>query len=170
MLSLLRLNAVRLDRLVLRSRSDAPAAGAEQTYSFILSHRDVSVGTSGAEHAMQLRVWLRPDMPSESPPAIDEMDVLLTGYFTFAERASKENRARIYPLTAVAMLFGVARGIVAQTTGLFPTGTFMLPPLDVTGAAKKKRLTGTCTLITSPARSDQRTAAILMQEPVPQKA
>jgi preprotein translocase subunit SecB len=160
MLSLLRLDAVRLDRLVLRSRSDAPAATGEQAFNFTLTHREAPVRTSGAEHAIQLRVRLRPDTSADTPPAIDELDIVLTGYFTFADQASTEIKAKVYPLTAVAMLFGVARGIVAQTTGLFPTGTFMLPPLDITQAAKRKRLTGTCTLIASPARSDQRTAAI----------
>ena len=164
MLSLLRLNAIRLDHLILRSRSDAPAPGGEQTYSFVLTHRNVEPGDPEVEHALQLRIRLRPDAPGDSPPAIQDMDVSLTGYFSFAERASEENRAKIYPLTAVAMLFGVARGIVAQATALFPTGTFMLPPLDVTSAAKKKRISGTCKLVTSPIRSDQRTAAV--SEPV----
>lgn len=160
MLSFLRLNAVRLDQLILRSHADAPARSGEETYSFTLSHHDLTPITTGGDRVMQLRVRLRPDADSQTLPALDHLEVWLTGYFEFAENASEEIKSKIYPVTAVAMLFGIARGIVAQATGLFPTGTFLLPPLDVTSAKKRKRLTGTCTLVPATARSDQRTAAV----------
>jgi len=160
MLSVLRLDAVRLDQLVLRSRPGHAGPRGEETYSFVLQHREFTVESEQAERMLQLRLRIQPESKTAPALAVERIEIHLTGFFSFAERASETLKKKVYPMAAVSMLLGVARGVIAQTTGLFPTGTFMLPPLDVTRTAKRKRLTGTCTLIPSAVRSDQLTAAV----------
>ncbi len=162
MLSVLRLDAIRLEELVLRSRPEASAPGADESYTFLLQHRDLTVDPERVDRVLQLVLRLRPQKVAEGmpAPAVECIEVRITGFFTFADRASEDLRKTLYPMAAVSMLLGVARGMIAQATGLFPTGTFILPPLDVTQTAKRKRLTGVCTLKASRVRPDQMTATV----------
>jgi hypothetical protein len=96
---------------------------------------------------MRLQLRLRPDSDATGTPPFLEVDVVLQGDFVFAAEASEERREAMYPLNAVSILLGVARGFVAQVTGMFSTGPFLLPPINVVAAKTRKRLTGKCSLV-----------------------
>lgn len=160
MLSPLQLSAVRLERLVLRAAAPSPAPSETEDYRVTLSHRELPLTSTSGAKRLQLRVRLMPDKKESSARSFDEIDIIVSGRFSFAEDATDKHRKMLFPLAAVSVLFGFARGIVAQTTGLFPTGTFLLPPVNVVAAAKRKRLVGQCTLVPAAGRSEQSTLQI----------
>jgi len=157
MLSLLRLNSVRVQRLVIRGRSDDSVLAGRQEYLIVLSRKIGRTGDLSDRPWLEIRVRLTPDCEQAANQSFDEIDVIVKGHFSFAEEITEEMRAQLFPLTAVSMLFGVIRGIVAQATGMFPCGTFLLPPINVVDAAKRKRLACRCALVSAEGATRQAT-------------
>jgi hypothetical protein len=145
MISLLRLNAVHVEKLVVKARMDRPSEGAEH-YRVTLTRKTVYTSPDGRRRGLRLTVKLTPDSSAGQGQCFDEVLIQLLGHFAFAEEANEKQQAAMYPLNAVSVLLGVARGVIGQSTGMCATGTFMLPPLDVVAAAKRARLDGTCRL------------------------
>ena len=146
MLSLLRLNGVQLEQLSIKTLPVGEDRAAEEVYSVTLTHSTLPPKTAQSETRMSLAVRVRPAKGTDPVHSYSDITITLTGRFSLDERITDDVADKIYPQTAVAMLFGIARGIVAQTTGLCPSGTFWFPPLDVTAAATRKRLSGDCIL------------------------
>ncbi len=145
MLSLLRLNEVRIEKIVIKGRPVRAETPQGEHYVLTLDHAPLSLAT-GTWH--QLRVRLNPAKGDTGEHSLDEVDVVVDGRFAIAEEAKDKVSDELYRTLAVSVLFGLARGIVAQSTGLFASGTFLLPPLDVTASGKRKRLSMECSLAT----------------------
>jgi hypothetical protein len=151
MLSVLRLNEVRLEKLVIRANPNPAMASAGEPYRISLTHSPVAMQTGGADAWHQLRVRLIPTPGEPAGHSFSEIDVVVDGRFRFAEGTSGETQRLLYPVAAVSILYGLARGLVAQATGACPAGAFLLPPLDVSASAKRKTLVGECVLVSGPA-------------------
>ena len=147
LLSLLRLNTIRLERLVIRTRPSPAEVPDREDYRIVVAHRILPTLPERPGQWLQLHVRLVPDRSSGDSQSFDEVSVVVSGQFSFTEEATEEQKARMFPLNAVSVLFGIARGIVAQATGMCPRGTFLLPPVNVVEAAKRKRLVAQCSLI-----------------------
>jgi preprotein translocase subunit SecB len=168
MLSPLRLNKIYIEKLLVRSCDEAPLIAARQDYRMVLSHRNL-LPSSGEddflEKWLELRVRLTPSEPKNPVCAFKDIDIVVKGRFNFPAGISEKNRELLYPVNAVAILFGFIRGIVAQCTGMFANGSFLLPPIDVTKARKSNRLVIDCSL-TSDIQIEQ-VAAIQEKEALP---
>lgn len=69
---------------------------------------------------------------NESSFAVAEYQISLkiTGFFGFAEGADEETVNRMIGPSGLAILYGVARGVVAQATGNCWHGKFILPSMN----------------------------------------
>lgn len=54
----------------------------------------------------------------------------ITGFFSFAEGTDEETVKKMIGLNGPAILYGVARGVVAQATANFRYGKFVLPTIN----------------------------------------
>jgi preprotein translocase subunit SecB len=66
----------------------------------------------------------------------NKIEIGLLGIFTFPINTPKETISLYVPILCLANLYGTARGIVAQATGLCPGGAYMLPLLDMNNVVK----------------------------------
>ncbi|MBI3351501.1 MAG: protein-export chaperone SecB [Nitrospirae bacterium] len=62
----------------------------------------------------------------------------LRGFFSFNPKADEVTINKMIGGNGLSILYGVARGIVAQVTANGPYGKFILPAANLTGALKKK--------------------------------
>lgn len=69
----------------------------------------------------------------------DVIRVELVGLFHLPDDFDEEMVQRLVPLNCLAILYGIARGVVAQSTGMMPGGAFMLPPVNFVEAVKQKK-------------------------------
>lgn len=61
----------------------------------------------------------------------------IRGHFTLSEEMDKERRLNFFLPLAVSNLYGIARGVVAQITGLGPNQRITLPTINIHQALKK---------------------------------
>lgn len=79
----------------------------------------------------------------ESSNSRCELELSLVGFFSLAENLKPKLRAAMLTQNAPSILYGVARQIVAETTGNGPWGRVLLPTADfVRPAAKPRRRRG----------------------------
>lgn len=69
--------------------------------------------------------------PDDAPSPFRNVVVGLTGEFRFAEDAPPELIEKFVPEVCLANLYAMARGVVAQATGMFPGGPLLLPLLNI---------------------------------------
>jgi len=53
----------------------------------------------------------------------------ISGFFRFPKSTDKKRMDLLIRLNGVSILYGILRGIVANATGVFPNGKFLLPTL-----------------------------------------
>jgi len=63
----------------------------------------------------------------------------ITGFFRFKEGTDEETIKKMIGLNAPAMLYSIARGIVAQATAQSIHGKFILPTVDFVELVRKKQ-------------------------------
>jgi|GEM_PF-1895409 len=70
--------------------------------------------------------------PAQTAPALDpyRIRIRLIGRFEFSKDISKEIMNRMVKLNGSSILFGLARGIVAQVTGTGRSGGYLLPTVN----------------------------------------
>lgn len=126
--SLLRLEQCQLDRLEIAGRhvdGEATDEGGVVTVSFdLLGHR---------EHPNWHKVTARfeVDWPETAPSPFATIKVHLGGIFTLPEETPLEETAKYVPLLCLTTLYGIARGVVAQSTGMCEGGSYLLPVVDM---------------------------------------
>ena len=64
--------------------------------------------------------------------------VSIAGYFSFAPNVDETTIERMIGLNAPSILYGIARGVVAQTTGNCRYGKFILPTVNFVELTKKE--------------------------------
>ena len=62
----------------------------------------------------------------------------ITGYFSFSEGTPEETVDKMIAPSGLSILYGVARGVLAQITGNFKHGKFILPTLNFIEIIKDK--------------------------------
>ena len=76
---------------------------------------------------MVLRVEVIPDCKEESQTCPYEIKAEIEGYFTFSDELSDKQMGYLTRVNAATILYGILRGEVANVTGSFPSGKFLLP-------------------------------------------
>ena len=62
----------------------------------------------------------------------------ISGFFSFPPDTEEETIQKMVGLNALAVLYGIARGVVAQVTANGPHGKFILPTVNFVEMLKKK--------------------------------
>lgn len=62
----------------------------------------------------------------------------LTGFFSFADGTSEDTISRMIAPSGLAMLYGVARGVVADATAISWHGKFVLPSMNLIEVIRRK--------------------------------
>ena len=77
---------------------------------------------------------------SDAAFASGEYRILLnvSGYFSFLEGTSEETVHKMIAPSGLSILYGIARGVVAQVTGNCKYGKYILPSLNFIEIIKKK--------------------------------
>jgi preprotein translocase subunit SecB len=78
--------------------------------------------------------------PSETAPALDPyyITMRIVGFFSFQPgiNLSDAEKQRMVSLNGCSILLGLARGLVAQATGVSEHGKYLLPPLNFVDVLK----------------------------------
>ncbi|MEX0829615.1 MAG: protein-export chaperone SecB [Nitrospirales bacterium] len=70
--------------------------------------------------------------PAQEKPALDPYAIKfkIIGFFTLSGNPSSDQKERMLNLNGGAMLYGILRGFVAQTTGSATFGKYILPAIN----------------------------------------
>ena len=74
--------------------------------------------------------------PREATP--DRLEFEIEGVFTLPEDTPEERVYQLVPGNCLALLFGAARGIIAQATGTTRRGTYCLPAMNFIALIEEK--------------------------------
>lgn len=61
----------------------------------------------------------------------------IKGFFSFAKNTDEETISKMIPINGSSILYGVARGVIAQATANCEYGKFVLPAMNLLAAIKK---------------------------------
>ena len=93
-----------------------------------------------ALNRFMVRLWVKVSQKEGSNARCD-LDLRLVGFFVLAEGLDKPMQLAMHGQNAPSILYGVARQIVAETTGNGPWGKVFLPTMNFVTAAEGR--TGT---------------------------
>ena len=84
--------------------------------------------------------------PAATPPALDpyQISLKIVGFFSFPPDAFQIpdlDKDKLVSLNGSSILFGLARGLVAQATGVGKYGKYLLPPINFMELWQKKQST-----------------------------
>ncbi len=137
MFSPLRLDKTWLEELVIEAIGlDAVKSGSAQGFNFSIDY-DLLEHQAHPAFRVKLMVEMTADEKSEYS-GFRRIRIVLWGQFTFEAGASEEFRRQATPLNQLAILYGIARGVVANSTGLMPGGAVLLPVTDFHAIVKEK--------------------------------
>lgn len=79
-------------------------------------------------------------MPLEGETCrFDLIGVRLVGLFHLPDDTEESLVKTLVPLNCLAILYGIARGAVAQATGMVPGGPMILPPVNFVEVLKQRK-------------------------------
>jgi preprotein translocase subunit SecB len=87
---------------------------------------------------MQVGTLPKEGSTQEDPGYPYTFSVKISGYFSFAPEADKETMNRMIGPNGLSMLYGVARGLVAQITANGRHGKFVMPSMNFIEIIKAK--------------------------------
>lgn len=138
MISPLQLNNYFVKELSYRSN---PAYNAEPTVrneGTITCNMEFKTALNAPDHFMVALVITVE--PSTVTPALDpyHINMRIEGYFNFSPGAdiSQPEKERMVSLNGSSILMGLARGLVAQATGVSEFGKYLLPTVNLVSAFK----------------------------------
>jgi preprotein translocase subunit SecB len=73
---------------------------------------------------------------------IKKIRIKLEGYFSFEEHTPQTEINKYVPLNCLATLYGIARGIIANSTGSIPGPKFILPNVNLVELLRQKQEEG----------------------------
>ncbi len=78
--------------------------------------------------------------PATEKPALEpyELKIKIVGFFTFNGEMASDQKERMLGLNGASILYGVARGIIAQTTGGGIYGKYILPAVNFVDILEKE--------------------------------
>ena len=65
--------------------------------------------------------------------------IAVVGLFHLPDETDEALVEKLVPLNCYAILYGIARGVVAQATGMVPGGPFMIPAVNFVETLKQKK-------------------------------
>lgn len=138
MLSPMRLERFWLEELVIETALHDNSKAAEHQ-SYDIKHIDFDVKKKRESNTLRLRLLVE-IVALENPRlhGVKRVRIALWGQFSFAEGAAEDFIQNATPLNQLAILYGLARGIVANTTGSAIAGTFLLPSVDFHAVVTEK--------------------------------
>ncbi len=86
---------------------------------------------------MVLRIKVTPDMNEEAQTCPYEIKAEIEGFFTFSEELSDKQMGYLVRVNSATILYGILRGEVANVTGSFPSGKFLLPTVMMQEVVKE---------------------------------
>ena len=143
MLSPLQLDAYHLEGLQIDVSAKQPSPADEQaslneTYALRLK-TDVKKDQDSLRFMVLLGVDLR-RVPRTRPTQFTRIRIEVRGYFSLPEDTSDDLVQQLVPFNCFAILYGIARGIVSQATGITVCGSYLLPPINIIEALREKAL------------------------------
>ena len=89
---------------------------------------EVFQAPEGAAYKVDVKLLVSPRMAARGLPY--EFRLHLCGVFSFEPDTPQEKQEYIIHMSGPAMLYGIARGIIAQATALGPHGKYTLPSIN----------------------------------------
>ena len=89
------------------------------------------------EIRMVLRFRLEPDKAEEVRTCPYEIKATIEGFFTFSKDLDYKQMAYLVRVNSATILYGILRGEVANVTGSFPAGKFLLPTVMMQDVVKE---------------------------------
>jgi len=86
---------------------------------------------------MILRVKVTPDMNEPDQTCPYEIKTEIEGFFTFSDELSNEQMGYLVRVNSATILYGILRGEIANITGSFPSGKFLLPTVMMQDVVKE---------------------------------
>ena len=129
MISLMRLDRFWLEEMILETALEDNSETDEYTYDI----KEIDFDVKKNRQSSALRVRLLVEIIADENPRIygvKRLRVALWGQFSFAENAEEDFIQQVTPENQLAILYGLARGLVANLTGATAAGTFLLPSVD----------------------------------------
>lgn len=78
--------------------------------------------------------------PASEKPALEpyEVKIKIVGFFSFKGEMTNDQKEKMLSLNGASILYGAARGIVAQTTGVGVFEKYILPAVNFVEMSKQK--------------------------------
>jgi preprotein translocase subunit SecB len=133
MLSPMQLNNYFVEELVIRQNSAFDPSPIERNEGRITCNIDFGRAVQAEEHfKLGLTIGVEPAL---TPPALDPytISIKIVGFFSFPQtpKLSFEEMSKLVSLNGASILLGLARGLVAQSTGVGQFGKYLLPPINL---------------------------------------
>jgi len=95
----------------------------------------IAVRFTHKKHAEEPKVWLSLDveyiLPNLGMGSIQKVAAVVEGIFVFRKGTPEEVIAQYYPAVCLANLYGMMRGLIAQSTGCSASGAVYLPIVNM---------------------------------------
>jgi len=131
---------MRLDRYVLRSLRIETRSLSGRQVAEGEAQLNISFTPEVRRRKDEPRFWisLRVDVlwPDEAKAPFDAISIALDGFFSFAKDTGEDTIKKYVPVLCLANLYGIARGIVSQATGVCEGGPFVLPLVDMNAVVR----------------------------------
>jgi len=69
----------------------------------------------------------------------DVVSAKVVGLFHLPDETEESLVRTLVPLNCAVILYGIARGIIGQSTGMTPGGSIMVPPVNLVKTLKRRR-------------------------------
>lgn len=141
MLSPMQLNNYFVEELGFKQNAAFDPSPIERNAGLINCTLNIGRAIQAEEH-FQLEMTISVE-PSLTPPALDPytISIKLIGLFSFPSepKLSFDQMDKLVSLNGSSILLGLARGLVAQATGVGQFGKYLLPPINLVEMWENKK-------------------------------
>ena len=131
MLSPMQLLSARLESLAIDVNPNFEAGGQKPAAFAIAHHCELAHNEDRSQCMVLLRVDCKPKARTTKNHAFKRVSAVVRGFFALPAEIPEETAQNVVPLSCMAVLYGIARGFVAQATALAPGGPVFLPLMDL---------------------------------------
>lgn len=138
MQALLNINDYFVEELTVRGNANYQKTAKEQKGKINLSF---NVKRKGKEPLFMITMTIELNKPKQALASSPYYVYLkIDGFFDFPKETDEETMQRMIGLNGLVMLFGIARGVVAQVTANGPHGKFVLPAVNFVELIKQSKI------------------------------
>lgn len=136
-LSPMQLKDFRLNYLLIETNNDyEPSLSKEGVYEPVVDF-DVFISENQKHFKIPLIYKIKAKQ-NKKQCKLKKLEIRIEGIFSFPDDSHEEFIHRLVPYNCLSILHGLARGIVADSTGSISGGKFLLPVADLSVLIKKK--------------------------------